>query len=537
MSTSNAGRPFSRRTRRLAAATAVATAVLGAVAPSALADNGDTIDGRFSAQGLRSAGSVLELDVAGRAGIPGDAVAVSLNLTVTQSTGPGYATVYPCGSRRPDASTVNFATGATIANGVIAPVGSGGRVCIYTSVRSHVIADVSGSIPSGVGYRAQNPERMLDTRAGSNTVDGRFAAVGRRRAGRVLELDVAGRGSVPGNPDAVALNITVTETAGPGFATVFPCGSTRPEASTINFDRGMTIANGVVASVGDSGRVCIYTSERTHVVADVSGSFTAGYRALNPARLVDTRSGSRTIDGRFAGAGSRAAGRVLELDVAGRGGTPINASAVALNLTVTQAGASGYATLYPCGSSRPAASTINFSTGATLANGVIAQIGSGGRVCIYTSARTHVIADVSGSFTSGYRAHAPIRLLDTRPPMPPPPTPTTESAQHSLTLLNQLRAQYGVGPVAFDEGMSSQALGWSAEMSRSGFRHSSLGYAENIAWHSLSSMSPTQAAAELHKMWVNSPGHFQNMIDSRWTRVGIGLYVDGGGWYGTHVFA
>ena len=61
--------------------------------------------------------------------------------------------------------------------------------------------------------------------------------------------------------------------------------------------------------------------------------------------------------------------------------------------------------------------------------------------------------------------------------------------------------------------------------------------AENIAWHSLSSMSPDTAAATLHDMWVNSPGHYRNMLDPRWTRVGIGFHVDGSGWYGTHMFA
>ena len=79
-------------------------------------------------------------------------------------------------------------------------------------------------------------------------------------------------------------------------------------------------------------------------------------------------------------------------------------------------------------------------------------------------------------------------------------------------------------------------MAWSQEMSRSGFRHSGLPYAENIAWHSQASMSPTVAATTMHDMWVNSSGHFRNMINPRWTKVGIGLHVDGSGWWGTHVF-
>ena len=209
---------------------------------------------------------------------------------------------------------------------------------------------------------------------------------------------------------------------------------------------------------------------------------------------------------------------------------------MSLNLTATQTGGAGYATVYPCGLRRPDASTINYGSGATIANGIVAKVGSNGRVCIYTQSAAHLLVDVDGFFPAGtdYRPLTPARLLDTRPEPPPPPSDT--AAAQSLALLNQLRAAHGVGPVTYDPGMSAQALAWSQEMSRSGFRHSSLGYAENIARHSQSSMDPTVAATTLHNMWVDSSGHFRNMIDPRWTRVGIGLHVDGSGWLGTHVF-
>ena len=273
-------------------------------------------------------------------------------------------------------------------------------------------------------------------------------------------------------------------------------------------------------------------------MADVTGYFPAGsdYRALAPARLLDTRRGEATIDGQWAGIGHRGAGSVLELDVAGRGGSAASASAVSLNLTATQTGGVGFATVYPCGSSRPTASTINYGPGATIANGIIAKVGAGGKVCIYTHARAHLVVDLDGFFPAGsdYRPLTPARLLDTRPDRPP--APSDAAAATSLALLNQLRAAHGVDPVTYDATMSAQALTWSQEMSRSGFRHSSLGLAENIAWHSSSTMSPELAAATLHDMWVDSPGHFRNMIDPRWTKVGIGLHVDATGWYGTHVF-
>ncbi|MFW2332224.1 CAP domain-containing protein [Ilumatobacter sp.] len=530
--------PLPRRRFWSAVALCVAAPLALATLPaSPVAADDPTTDGLYAGAGLRPAGSVLELDVTGRGGTASNASAVSLNLTATQTGGEGFATVYPCGTSRPGASTINYSRGETIANGIIAKVGSNGKVCIYTHAPAHLIVDVNGFFPAGTDYRALPPARLLDTRPGQRTSDGRHAGDGVRRAGTVLELDVAGRGGTASNAAAVTVNLTTTQPNAAGFATLYPCGTSRPGASTINYSRGETIANSVITKVGSNGKVCIFTHAQAHVIADVTGFFPAGsdFRSLAPARLLDTRPGASTTDGRSAGTGQLGAGKVLALDVTGRGGTSSSSAAVSLNLTVTQTGGEGFATVYPCGSSRPEASTINYRRGETIANGIIAKVGSNGKVCIYSHASAHVIVDVDGFFPAGsdYRALTPARLLDSRPVAPP--GPSDPAAAESLALLNQLRAAHGAGPVTYDANMSAQAMAWSQEMSRSGFRHSSLGYAENIAWHSQSSMSPSVAATTLHNMWVNSPGHFQNMINPRWTKVGIGLH-QGGGWWGTHVF-
>jgi hypothetical protein len=241
-----------------------------------------------------------------------------------------------------------------------------------------------------------------------------------------------------------------------------------------------------------------------------------------------------TVDGKYAGTGMRAAGSVLQLPVTGRGGVPGNAKAVALNLTITQPAATGYATVYPCGTKRPNASTINFKAGTTIANGVLAKVGTNGRVCIYTHRAAHLVVDVVGDHpaASAYSPLTPARLLDTRSD-----DPHVVAAEHSLALLNQLRVANGRNALILDPNMSATALSWSQQMSLSGFRHSGGPYAENIAWHSASWMTPVEAASTLHRMWVDSPGHLANMLDPRWTRVGIGMHNDAGGWWGTHVFA
>jgi hypothetical protein len=84
----------------------------------------------------------------GQCGIPPTAAAISLNLTVTGATGPGYLTVYPQGSAVPLASTINFRAGQTRANNAIVPLGAGGGIAIFYGQASgntvDVIVDVNG---------------------------------------------------------------------------------------------------------------------------------------------------------------------------------------------------------------------------------------------------------------------------------------------------------------------------------------------------------------------------------------------------------
>ena len=77
--------------------------------------------------------------------------------------------------------------------------------------------------------------------------------------------------------DAVVLNVTVTDPERAGYLTVYPCGATRPLASNLNYDSvGQTISNTVIVKVGVGGKVCIFTSGSTHLIADTNGYVPAG---------------------------------------------------------------------------------------------------------------------------------------------------------------------------------------------------------------------------------------------------------------------
>ncbi|MCU1400054.1 MAG: hypothetical protein JWN62_3163 [Acidimicrobiales bacterium] len=376
-----------------------------ALVPARLLDtrsDGTTVDGAGQAAGLQEAGSTIEVQVIGRAGVPTGAAAAVLNVTITDARAAGFVTVWPCGSDRPNASSLNYVAGSTVPNGVIAKIGANGKVCLYVSNAAHLLVDVAGFFSATAPYVPLLPARVLDTRGDGATFDGQGQRAGLPARGSVTEVQITGRAGVPTDAAAVVLNVTVTEAQGAGFVTVFPCGTERPNASNLNYVTGSTVPNNVIAKIGTGGKVCLYTSNATHLLADVNGYFrpTTAFQAIAPSRLLDTRADGATIDGANLAAGVAAPGSVTEVQVTGRAGAPVGATAVVLNVTVTEAQGAGFVTVWPCGTDRPNASSLNYVAGSTVPNGVIAKLGANGKVCLYVSNGTHLLSDLAGFFTS-----------------------------------------------------------------------------------------------------------------------------------------
>ena len=270
-------------------------------------------------------------------------------------------------------------------------------------------------------YRPLGPVRLMETRTGTGlgTVDGRQNGVGVRPGDSVTVLEVAGRGGVPDDASAVALNVTAVDASTAGFVTVYPCETIRPNVSTLNVATRGTTANNVVTALGADGTVCIYTQRSTDLVVDLAGYFPEySFEAPESARLLETRTGSGlgTVDGLSNGLGRLGATSVTEIVVAGRAGVPADAAAAAVNLTIVDPAAAGYATMFPCDDGRPNVSTINFVANETVANGSIVKLSAQGTVCLFTTVGTHALLDVTGSFTHGssFEALSPARVMETR---------------------------------------------------------------------------------------------------------------------------
>jgi len=135
------------------------------------------------------------------------------------------------------------------------------------------------------------------------------------------------------------------------------------------------------------------------------------YFALAPARLLDTRTTGQPLG----------AGGSLELQVAGTGQVPADATAVAVNVTATDTTTSSFLTVYPTGEALPLSSNLNWAPAETVANLVIVPVGTGGDLTFYNDdGSADVVVDLQGYFVGSaggggeYVPLAPARITDTR---------------------------------------------------------------------------------------------------------------------------
>jgi spore germination protein YaaH len=140
------------------------------------------------------------------------------------------------------------------------------------------------------------------------------------------------------------------------------------------------------------------------------------FDAIEPVRLLDTRYGNG-LSGKFTANVPRT------VQIAGRGGIPENASAITGNLTVVNPTFGWAVYVGPDPIASPRSSTVNFSKGQTVANGLTVALSPAGTLSATFMSiggqTTDLVLDVTGYYTSDtsgatYHTVAPQRILDTR---------------------------------------------------------------------------------------------------------------------------
>ncbi len=353
---------------------------------------------------------VRDVEVANFSGVPGDAVAVNLNITATGTTAESFLQIAPTDSGGDEAfgaSAINWGAGATLANSVTVKVGDAHSVAIRNHVGNvDVVIDVVGyyddDAASGAGLTALAPKRILDSRPGTPPADPYNTKWGSGVTRIVTVAGIAGSG-VPSDADAVVLNVTATNASAGSFLTVWPNGEAKPTASSLNFAAGKTVPNAVTAKVGDLGAVKIFNSAGSvDVIADVVGYFEEGdgdaFHPLdNPVRIQDSRPILQV--GPYNTKWGPVSHRTVQVEAEVPANIPASATAVLLNTTVTGTTAGSFLTIYPNLTAKPNSSSLNWAAGQTVANAVTVKTGTDGKVAVDNQAGfTHVLMDAYGYY-------------------------------------------------------------------------------------------------------------------------------------------
>jgi hypothetical protein len=219
-------------------------------------------------------GNTRDFAIQGVCGVPLGAAAVALNPVVVTPSAGGHATIFQAGTT-PALPTENFPAGATLANGArvrLAAATPDASFHYYTptaGASTHVLADVYGYFKADAPlvYRPLSTCRAVDTRLADQGAPA-------LAAGQTRTFQIRGNCGVPPSAKALAVNITSTDSTGPGFLAAYAAGTSLPSASYLNFVSGDTFANGGIVMLSASSEdLAITTSTATHLIVDVYGYF------------------------------------------------------------------------------------------------------------------------------------------------------------------------------------------------------------------------------------------------------------------------
>ncbi|MFJ3924019.1 PKD domain-containing protein [Streptomyces sp. NPDC090022] len=276
----------------------------------------------------------------------------------------------------------------------------GAKATATTSVRTGYAAS---------GYVPVTPRRVLDTRATNTPLQGGTPAK------LALPAYYEGSGGIqPGGMAAAVLNVTVTDASNDTHLNVWPAGQPRPATSNVNVLKGGTASNTVTVPVGAYGQVMAQLNAGTAgLVVDFVGYYQPNsgerFSPVAPARVADTRTAGGPLGG----------GQTRTVKVAGVGGIPADAAAVALNLTSTGSSANSHVIAYPDPAQRTATSNLNPEPGRDKSNQAIVPVGPNGTITLYNhTGSTDLVVDAVGFYgkggTSLFQPAVPKRLADTR---------------------------------------------------------------------------------------------------------------------------
>ncbi|QQS20316.1 hypothetical protein IPL85_02625 [Candidatus Saccharibacteria bacterium] len=302
-----------------------------------------------------AANSFLDIQVAGRAGVPTSGVEmVELNIAVASATQSTYVSVGPSDPSRtpPSTALLSAVPGVIVDNGASVRLSSTGAMQLYNAFgNTNVVVDI-------VGYYSSNGSYVMSSTGRTRIYDSRYdpannyapIAPGGART-------LAASGVCDSRLRAMKYNVTVIPVSGSGYITTTPVGVQKYPISQFSYNNGEMTAHSLVATMG--GGACPSTvfynhGSSAHIVVDEITAYvdptitqpqpTTQLRSkivtITPSRIADTRNSADSIFGKLASDQDK------NVQVTGRFGIPRNASKAMVIVTGLNA-PGGYMFAYP----------------------------------------------------------------------------------------------------------------------------------------------------------------------------------------------
>lgn len=170
------------------------------------------------------------------------------------------------------------------------------------------------------------------------------------------------------------------------------------ERKRLQRSRWAAIGAAVAVTLGGGGLIGVQAASQS------SGTESAMLFTVSPTRVLDTRSGEKVSGETYV---LQVTGNITTYSSSGTATAevvPSSATAVGLNLTVTEGirnAGYGFVTAFPCTSAAdavPSTSSINFVEGVDVANSTTVPIGSTGKICLNVYGSAHLVVDISSYY-------------------------------------------------------------------------------------------------------------------------------------------
>lgn len=117
-------------------------------------------------------------------------------------------------------------------------------------------------------------------------------------------------------------------------------------------------------------------------------------------------------------------------------------------------------------------------------------------------------------------------------------TTDAETAAELVTHINDLRSREGLRPLAVHSELTAKATDWARTMAAAGrIWHSVLSDGVTVDWVSLGeNVGTASTVAALHRAFLNSPRHYENLVRPDFDSIGVGVADLDGVLYAAEVF-